>query len=492
MNNSNTSSFRFRSNEIDVPGDTPFANDKLNRQPFVTATVDLIKSIQEPFVISLDAPWGSGKSTTFKLLGAQLASAGVTTVSFNAWEVDYATDPLVPLIAMLHDRLREIKGFDQEQKSTTLELFKTTGGKVLKYGAMATLKAATGGLLDASEIADEYKDLVKEAVEKAGEDFTGDVIDFFKKEKQAADKFRNLLTQITNYVRASTPDGQLRPPVVLLIDELDRCRPTFSIAMLERIKHFFSIPGLVFVLALDVTQLKASTRKIYGAELDATEYLRRFIDLELKLPRAKVGVMVDSMLSNCGLDTFFSSHVSSGIGAIDRSMLVKILEDLTLVFDLSPRLIQRMITRLILVIRQLDSSHGFNSTLVAFLIFMRMRHESELRQLMIGSLSPNGILKALQKTVPHGKNLYGSETGILLEALLLHSASVRSIGRADVATSFLKSLDQMPDRNTDPESDRAHKVAEMLRQIVGSSANPRLASLSEIEARINLVSHGNY
>ena len=37
----------------------------------------------------------------------------------------------------------------------------------------------------------------------------------------------------------------------VFIDELDRCRPTYAIELLERIKHLLDIDGLVFILAMD-------------------------------------------------------------------------------------------------------------------------------------------------------------------------------------------------------------------------------------------------
>lgn len=67
---------------------------------------------------------------------------------------------------------------------------------------------------------------------------------------------------------------------MFFIDELDRCRPTFAIELLERIKHLFDIQNIVFVLSIDKEQLEASTAAAYGSAINAPEYLRRFIDLE--------------------------------------------------------------------------------------------------------------------------------------------------------------------------------------------------------------------
>jgi hypothetical protein len=72
-----------------------------------------------------------------------------------------------------------------------------------------------------------------------------------------------------------------------MVDELDRCNPTFAVKVLERIKHLFDVPNVVFILSIDKKQLVCSVKGFYGSnEIDAEEYLRRFIDIEYNLPEA--------------------------------------------------------------------------------------------------------------------------------------------------------------------------------------------------------------
>ena len=44
-------------------------------------------------------------------------------------------------------------------------------------------------------------------------------------------------------------------PLVFIIDELDRCRPTFAIELLERVKHIFDVPNIVFVFGINRSEL---------------------------------------------------------------------------------------------------------------------------------------------------------------------------------------------------------------------------------------------
>lgn len=78
----------------------------------------------------------------------------------------------------------------------------------------------------------------------------------------------------------------LKRPVVFIIDELDRCRPNYAVSVLEQMKHLFSVPGIVFVLSIDKEELGNAIRGAYGSEnINANEYLRRFIDLEYSIPK---------------------------------------------------------------------------------------------------------------------------------------------------------------------------------------------------------------
>jgi hypothetical protein len=154
---------RYRPAEISIAPASPFENDRLNREPFVKAITDLLKVIREPFVVALNAPWGSGKTTTLRMLEPNLEAAGVTTVSFNAWEVDDATDPLVPLVATLHDQLLRIKGYGPTIDQAKLDRLKTLGSTIAKHGTIAAVKIATAGLLDLGSAAEGIAKAASEA-----------------------------------------------------------------------------------------------------------------------------------------------------------------------------------------------------------------------------------------------------------------------------------------------------------------------------------------
>ena len=71
---------------------------------------------------------------------------------------------------------------------------------------------------------------------------------------------------------------------MVMINELDRCRPSYAVELLEVAKHLFSADRIVFVLAVNCDQLAHSVTALYGNDFDAEGYLRRFFDVDFQLP----------------------------------------------------------------------------------------------------------------------------------------------------------------------------------------------------------------
>lgn len=96
-------------------------------------------------------------------------------------------------------------------------------------------------------------------------------------------------------------------PLVFIIDELDRCRPDYAVRMLEVLKHFFVVKNIVFVCAVDKKHLEDSICGFYGSEkINASEYLRRFFDLEIGLPLPDYTKFCEHLYDYYQLDDFLS------------------------------------------------------------------------------------------------------------------------------------------------------------------------------------------
>ncbi len=433
---------KFRLPELEIPFDDPFHNDALERKPVVEFLAGLLDKFEGPFVLALDSPWGTGKTTLVRMLKAQLAQANFQCVYFNAWQTDFVEDPLVALVSEL-DRLELAEGEAKTAFQKHLGTAKKITSAVAKRGLIASAKAATFGGLD---LAREYEAI---AADISG-GLTGDAIEFFQKEQAALKKLREELEAAVAQLKVA---GK-RESLVFFIDELDRCRPTFAIELLERIKHLFDLSNIVFVLSVDKAQLSASVASVYGEKSDTQEYLRRFFDLEFGLPKINSKRHTTVLLTRFGMDDIFADR--KGELQYDKSHFVDYFSALADVFQLSLRARERCVTLLAVVMHQTPGSQHLDAILVSYLIALRAKQPESFRALCKGTLSVRAAMDALKK-LPGGSDLVADLSGMLIESYLL--AGDPNQNRTDAQ---YKELEDFWKSSTDDSPTRA-RAQEMLR-----------------------------
>ena len=235
--------------EPDVDPDEPWRDDMLGREEIADRLTSIIRGQEAPFVISVDGRWGTGKTFLLKRWRQALQNEGFQAIYFNAWEDDFCDDPLLAIIGQLTEHFHEKK----------LRAMAALIGEI----ALPILTAKLTG------VAFRRTDLRRD-----------NLLTDYKAQLRTKDQIRTHLTRL-----AAEVNEQSGQPLVFIIDELDRCRPTFAIELLERVKHIFDVPNIVFVFGINRSELTKSLRSVYG-EIDAGEYLRRFFDMEFVLPDA--------------------------------------------------------------------------------------------------------------------------------------------------------------------------------------------------------------
>ena len=167
----------YRIDDLEVPPEDPFRHDSLERKPLVEFLSGLIERLDGPFVMALDSPFGSGKTTLVRMLMEDLKVKGHQCTYFNAWKVDYATDPLVALVSSI-DRID--LGTNQATNKYRKHLIPVR--KVTTLLAKRSLIVATKGLLDLDEI--------NKAIASEKEDETNrDIVKEFNRESDLLDEF---------------------------------------------------------------------------------------------------------------------------------------------------------------------------------------------------------------------------------------------------------------------------------------------------------------
>lgn len=309
--------------QMEIDAADPFKNDVLDRKANIEILTQFITSYEQSIVLCIDAGWGQGKTTFIKMWQQYLKNQDIPTIYFNAWESDYTDDALIALIGEIGLSIQELVG---EDKTTAEKII----GRIYKLVANFTkaaaptianlgIKAASGGLISADEISTAFGNLSESLVKEQ--------ITQYEESRKTLGSFKEALSELARCYA----DGDAHKPLVIFIDELDRCRPNFAIEVLEKAKHLFNVDNIVFVLATDKTQLGHSIRAVYGQGLDVNGYLRRFIDFDYLLPSPVKSDYIISLAKQLGLDKYLNRNIFSNYP------LIRILKDIISLYNLTLR-----------------------------------------------------------------------------------------------------------------------------------------------------------
>ncbi|WP_299663014.1 P-loop NTPase fold protein [uncultured Ruegeria sp.] len=267
-------------------------HDKLSRKATGDKLSELVERIDDPLVIALDGAWGSGKSIFLKCwVGEHLKRAEETqTVYFDAYKHDYLDDPLVALTGAIAHRFRTSEDKQQEENEKRTQNLKKTAWAVSKAAGRIGLSAVTFGATEIlSDLGDEIAQPVGEEAKAFLSKETGDkqadqFWDAHQAKIAAMGAFRLALADLTEPKSENGVDAKPTKKLVIVVDELDRCRPDYALSLLETIKHFFDVEGVHFVLGVNLTQPQNSVKARYGSGTEAEAYLQKFYSLQFKLP----------------------------------------------------------------------------------------------------------------------------------------------------------------------------------------------------------------
>ena len=238
--------------------ENPFEHDRLQRSSHVKGFCRMLVGIEGHASVLLDGAWGSGKTAFTKMCAAYLQSeevqAGVgenvRVVEFNAWQQGHTGTPLVDLVSAISAEV------DSEATNRLVNAALKLGTGFLT----SLVKFGTHGLLDLDSVMNAQN---------------GEMSSAWKELEEKTKCFKELLGKAA---------GDENQQMIVLIDELDRCHPTYALELLTTVRHLFDVDGTVVVLAINRTELVHSVESIYGPDFSADRYLRRFADLHTQLP----------------------------------------------------------------------------------------------------------------------------------------------------------------------------------------------------------------
>lgn len=337
------------------------AGDRLARSRYAEFLTKYLvaEGKQRNYVLNLNAEWGAGKTWFIKRWYMELKQH-YPTVYIDAWQQDFSEDPLLTVISSIIDQLKEVAGKENKipegMRQRLLGLFKVGGKLALK----AAIKKA--GL--------EEDDFSLE-----GEDANQLVDALCSNQKERYESIQHLKQEIRKWVEGSVglSDGGLDYPAFILIDELDRCRPSYAVEMLETIKHIFDIKGVVFVLATDTEQLQHAIKVIYGSGFDAQNYLGRFFQRRFTLSSlSKREFIINRFEPHLPI----TSSVEMWPDIIAPEIVFNVMTAVCDYFSLNLRQVEQLVDRFIAIMNS-DGDGAIGRINLLFLVYLFALHEKD-------------------------------------------------------------------------------------------------------------------
>ena len=297
-----------------------YSNNSLDRNKYIEQFYKMLTSNTSNFsTISLDGKWGSGK--TFFIKHAQLLMSvklyeerkadfksifgkyegdkyspirGVVSnldkcevfpFYYDAWEND--TDPY-PVLSILYSLYKSLDIGSLEDKSIKENLNSILSCLSMSAQLLFGVPDINGGI---KQINNEFKSSRKKELLLPITDHHS-IIELIKQ----------LINDVINKSHCKS--------IVIFVDELDRCNPSYAVRLLEDIKHYFLMDNVTFVFSVNLSELQHMVKSVYGEQFDAFRYLDRFFDIRLNLPVANQELYLKKEISK-----------SENLGILDHSIL---------------------------------------------------------------------------------------------------------------------------------------------------------------------------
>ena len=471
---------RIQPREIHIstdPADDPFKNDLLDRREKAEILTSLVSNIDGPCTMAIDAAWGAGKTTFLKMWEQHLRNRGFPVVEFNAWETDASGDCFVALTTEITEQLKGAADSSKldEVTSHAKEVIRKLTPGLIRF--LAGFVPAAG-----SELGHTLSTYAEDAMSG------------YFEEKQSAANFKRSLQELAKSLRESSGNK----PTVVLIDELDRCRPSYAIELLETAKHIFGVDNVVFVLAVNREELAHSVKALYGSEFGANGYLGRFFDIDFRLPAPNRQAFIRNMLSGVGVYQFFEETSDQ----FAREQGKDVCEIITLFLsssDLSLRSIGQSLHRFAVVLSSLGSSKSLHLPTLTVLSTLSAVDPSLYRKFVDGDSTTEEAIETVFEQ-PNFELLRRTTQGAIFEAVIIAARLARPVfhlmsedtgKEAPLLGTYVRILEQAREgQNTDfTETERARSIYDWVRNICDSAPRGNITlPFNESVQRLELLS----
>ena len=368
---------RIRPKKIEIPKEDPFKYDLLERKESAEVLTHLVGSIEGSCVLAIDAAWGNGKTTFLELWSRHLRNNHFPVVELNAWKTDYVENPFTALSIELTD------GLKQHADEDVIDSVKEGAVEVLRQFTPGILRLISNSIPGGGSLGPDIGDIIAKFAEYRFTTYeeTRDSVQGFKENLQAMAK--------------KVSEDHENKPVLIMVDELDRCRPSYAVELLEVAKHLFSADHIIFVLAINRAELGHSVKALYGQDFDANGYLKRFIDIDFILPSPNRDKFISNLVEQTKIGEYFQRTQDSEARSGGLQFVETLLKGILGTSTVSLRQISQAVHRIGLVLASLPNrKKAFSLTIIVALI-VRTIDENLYHRFRIGKATDLEVVETI-------------------------------------------------------------------------------------------------
>ncbi len=286
--------FKLKIEEFEKYKQEPFLDCFESTKIFAKALKNDIDTKETPHSLLLSAEYGMGKTFFSTRFTQYLKKCKYEVIYFSAWENDYMQNPFLAfskaIISYAYNR------FTEEKYVKKLSNLFEAAEKIVSAMSL-TSRIGIPGVAEMDVTID-----------------AGRLLESFKENCDPIIDFRSKLSSFISKI----PKKKL----IVIVDELDRCRPDYAMKTLECIKHFFDIEGLFIILPTNKNALNNCIKALYGIEngnLNGKEnYFQKFFNDErvLQSPTEEDYLyVVKQYICEDKLKEALDKHLLSGVAA---------------------------------------------------------------------------------------------------------------------------------------------------------------------------------
>lgn len=366
-----------KNEEIALNKDNVWEGDLFKRAELATNYTKIIQSIIQPYVLSINAKYGSGKTFFLRRWSEELKNNDEHVVFFNAWDCDYVEKPLLPFLYNILEQLKE-QGIVNYSFGEDLKNCKDIIVNCFKN----FIDKSSGGIVNI----DELKQHTNANSMKVPQITT---LEEYQQLQETLNNFKIGLNKIVEKLEGKN--------LYIFIDELERCRPTFAVELLEVIKHLFNIKGIVFILGIDRNQLKHTISSIYGCGMDGDGYLRRFIDLELELPQASLKDFTHFLKKKFMLENDLSDAYRNWVIGYDQ--FHSYFEIFSELYDFQLRDVEQIYGKFNVITKMIDEKVLKITPVLALLMILKLKDNDLYEKFTLSKLTLENISEFLETNI---------------------------------------------------------------------------------------------